>query len=252
MPGENIPFEDLKVGAAYDAISSNGYLVFRATIESSFSRKLRGRPPVAGRFLRSVEVMGRLLRQYPPESYIAAADYALAQQVYAAAPKAAEDPKLREQKVNRVMLIRRAWQMLEGFLTAHPDDPAADQAAFAAANTLLDIDAYDEAAAACRRYADRYPKSDLLDAFWYVIGYCQFAMGKHEEALNAARSLSPSGSTSTGRQIESDDKRRVHSRADPSQPRASRPGNRPVPPRGRSIPRRQAVIEYFTRKAKPK
>ena len=32
--------------------------------------------------------------------------------------------------------------MLEGFLTAYPDDPAADQAAFAAANALLDLKAY--------------------------------------------------------------------------------------------------------------
>ena len=31
--------------------------------------------------------------------------------------------------------------MLEGFLTAYPDDPAADQAAFAAANALLDLKA---------------------------------------------------------------------------------------------------------------
>ena len=37
--------------------------------------------------------------------------------------------------------------MLEGFLTAYPDDPAADQAAFAAANALLDLKAYREAAA---------------------------------------------------------------------------------------------------------
>ncbi len=257
-PGENIPFEKiLKVGAAYDAMREfeRSYLVFRATIESSFSREssVAGFLQSQGEFLRSVEVMGRLLRQYPPESYIAAADYALAQQVYAAAPKAAEDPKLREQKVNRVMLIRRAWQMLEGFLTAHPDDPAADQAAFAAANTLLDIDAYDEAAAACRRYADRYPKSDLLDAFWYVIGYCQFAMGKHEEALKMCRKVAESKRIDerTGRQIESDDKWRAvyilgqihHSLGQAAQ---AIDQYRLVEDR---FPDAKQSIEYFTRKA---
>jgi len=257
-PAENIPFEKiLKVGAAYDAIGEfeRSYLVFRATIESSFSREssVAGFLQSQGEFLRSVDVMGRLLRQYPPESYIAAADYALAQRIYAAAAKAAEDPQLREQKVNRVMLIQRAWQMLEGFLTAHPDDPAADQAAFAAANTLLDIDAHGEAAAACRRYADRYPKSDLLDAFWYVIGYCQFAMGKHEEALTMCRKVAESQRVDerTGRQIESDEKWRAvyilgqihHSLGQAAQ---AIDQYRLVEDR---FPDAKQSIEYFTRKA---
>ena len=34
---------------------------------------------------------------------------------------------------------------LDGFLTAHPDDPAADQAAFALANALLDLKLYQSA-----------------------------------------------------------------------------------------------------------
>jgi len=40
--------------------------------------------------------------------------------------EAADDPKLRQEKTNRVDLIRRAWTMLESFLTAYPEDPAAD------------------------------------------------------------------------------------------------------------------------------
>ena len=105
--------------------------------------------------------MGRLLAEYPPESYVAAATYALAQRVYAKAPEAADDDKLREEKVNRVDLIRRAWTMLECFLTAYPDDPAADQAGFAAASALLDMEAYARAADMCDRCARRYPESEF-------------------------------------------------------------------------------------------
>ena len=215
-PTENIPFAKiLRVGTAYDEMGEfeRSYLVFRATIESSFSREssVAGFLEQQGEFLRSVDVMRRLLRQYPPEAYIAAAEYAFAQRVYAKAPAASQDVKLREQKVNRVDLIQSAWAMLESFLTAHPDDPAADQAAFAAANTLLDIDAYEQAADACGRYAERYPKSDLLDAFWYVIGYCRFAMGAHEDALAMCRKVAESKriDEGTGREKESDDKWRA-------------------------------------------
>ena len=193
-PAEEIPFAKIvKVGAAYDEMGEyeRSYLIFRATVESSFGREsgVAGFLDAQGEFLRSVEVMGRLLREYPPEGYVAAAGYALAQRVYAKAPQAADDAKLRQAKVNRVELIHRAWAMLESFLTAYPDDPAADQAAFATANALLELKRYDPAAVACNRYAQRYPKSDLLDSYWYMIGYCHFASGRHEQALEMCRKV---------------------------------------------------------------
>jgi tetratricopeptide (TPR) repeat protein len=215
-PSLQIPFDKiLKVGTAYDAIGEyeRSFLVFRATVESRFSREssVAGFLESQGEFLRSVNVMGELLQQYPSEPYIAAATYALAQRVYAKAPQAAEDARLREQKVNRVDLIQRTWRMLESFLAAYPADPAADQAAFAAANTLLDIESYEQSAAACARYAARYPESDLLDSFWYIMGYCHFALGHHGEALTMcgkvidAQRVNPA----TGRQEESPNKWRA-------------------------------------------
>ena len=188
-PAAEIPFDKIvKVGRAYHEMGEyeRSYLIFRATVEGSFMREsgVAGFLQSQGEFLRSVEVMGRLLREYPPEGYIASATYALAQRVYAKAPEAADDENLRKQKVNRVDLIRRAWAMLETFLTAYPDDPAADQAAFSTANALLELKAYDQATAACNRYAKRYPKSDMLDSYWYIIGYCHFATGEHESALS--------------------------------------------------------------------
>ena len=215
-PEEEIPFDKIvKVGAAYHEMGEyeRSYLVFRATVESSFSREstVAGFLESQGEFVRSVDVMGRLLREYPPEGYLAAAAYALAQRVYAKAPEAAEDEKLRKQKINRVDLVRRAWTMLQNFLTAYPEDPAADQAAFSTANALLEMEAFDEASAACNLYAQRYPKSELLDSYWYIIGYCHFAIGRHQEALAMCRKVAQAKRVDkqTGRELESPNKWRA-------------------------------------------
>jgi tetratricopeptide (TPR) repeat protein len=212
-PNEEIPFAKIvKVGAAYHEMGEyeRSYLVFRATVESNFAREseVAGFLQSQGELLRSVAAMSGLLRNYPPEGYVAAATYALAQQVSAKAPEAANDPKLRQEKVNRVDLLRRAWTMLEGFLTAWPDDPAADQAAFASASTLLDLKAYREAAAACNRYAKRYAQSDLVDSYWYIIGYSEFATGQHKAALDMCQKVADLKRVdkTTGREVESPNK----------------------------------------------
>ena len=183
-PQEEIPFDKIvKVGAAYHEMGEyeRSYLVFRATVESNFLREsgVAGFLEAQGQFVRSVDVLSRLLREYPPEGYVAEAAYALAQHVCAKAPKSRLPPqpagtqrrqrraerhvqrrsacgvpsanRSAPEKLNRVELLRRAWAMFESFLTAHPDDPAADQAALADAGVLLDLKAYKDAAAACDR-----------------------------------------------------------------------------------------------------
>ena len=67
------------------------YLVFRAMIEGGFLRDsgAAGFLESQGRFVRGVNVLSRLLREYPPEGYAAEAAYALAQHVYANAPETA-------------------------------------------------------------------------------------------------------------------------------------------------------------------
>ena len=81
----------MKVAAAYHEMGEyeRSYLVFRATVESSFVRDsgVAGFLEGQGQFLRSVDVLGRLLREYPPEGYVAEATYALAQHVFAKAPE---------------------------------------------------------------------------------------------------------------------------------------------------------------------
>ncbi|MGH7140259.1 MAG: tetratricopeptide repeat protein [Pirellulales bacterium] len=212
-PDVELPFEKIvRVGAAYDKIGEyeRSFLVFRATIEASFSREsnVAGFLEGQGEFLRSVSVMGRLLAEYPPEPYAAAAQYALAQRVYAYAPQAAGDQKLREKKITRVDLIEHALTMLDGFLTAYPENPAADQAGFSLANALLELKAYRQAVERCQRFAERYPKSDYLDSFWYIVGYSYFALGEHEKALEMCRKVAEAKHVDrqTGREEESSNK----------------------------------------------
>ncbi len=76
-PELEIPFDKImKVGAAYHEMGEyeRSYLVFRATVESSFLREsgVAGFLEAQGEFVRSVEVMNRLLAEYPPEPYSAA------------------------------------------------------------------------------------------------------------------------------------------------------------------------------------
>jgi uncharacterized protein YfaS (alpha-2-macroglobulin family)/TolA-binding protein len=215
-PEMEIPFAKLvKVGDAYHQIGEyeRSYLVYRAICEGSFLREsqVAGFLQGQGEFLRSVDVMSNLLKQYPPESYVAAATYALAQRVYAKAPEAADDPKLKEKKITRVDVIRRALGMLDEFLTAYPDDPAADEASFSLASGLLEMDAYEKAIAACDSYQKRYPDSEYLDSYWYIVGYSQFALGKHEDALAMCEKVAEAKrkNPQSGREEESPNKWRA-------------------------------------------
>lgn len=193
-PEAEITFEKiLKVGMAYHELGEyeRGYLVFRSTIEGSFQREsgISGFLEAKGEFLRSINVMDRLIVEYPPEGYMSAAEYMTAQRVYAYAPRAAEDLKLREKKVNRIDLIRQAYDRLDAFLADHPDDPAADQAGFSLATALLDLEQFKPAITRCEKFAELYPQSDYLDSYWYIIGYSHFALGEHEQALEMCRKV---------------------------------------------------------------
>jgi len=197
-PNVEIPFTKiLQIAAAYQALGEHerSYLVYRAAVEGSFLRDtgVAGFLDTQGEFLRSVALLDRYTRQYPPEPYVAAARFALSQQIYAraddASAEAAPADELRDARLERKQLIERSWRMLEGLLHEFPDDPAADQAAFSSATALIDLQRYAEAAAACRHYARRYPRSPLLDTFWYIIGYAQFAAGRSTDALEMCRKV---------------------------------------------------------------
>ena len=193
-PNVELPYSSiLRVGSAYRKLGEyeRSYLVFRATVEGRFQREsqIAGFLDTRGEFLRSVQVVEKLLKQYPAESYVATATYSLAGEVYGKSRVAASDAKLKEAKITRVDLIAATIHMLDNFLSTWPKDPAADQASFSMASALLDLEKYQEAIVSCERFAKRYPDSKLLDAYWYVIGFSQFALSKHQQALEMCRKV---------------------------------------------------------------
>ncbi len=253
-PELEFPFEKIvKVAAAYHEMGEyeRSYLVFRATAESSFIREaaVGGFLEEQGEFVRSIGFMNRLLAEYPPEPYVAAADFALSQRVYAKAARAADDPKLREKKINRVDLISQALAMLDNFLTDYPDDPAADQAAFSKANGLLELKAYKKVIAQATKFAARYPASDYLDSFWYIVAYGHFALGEHEQALDMAKKVAQSKriDKQTGREVDSPNKWEaiyIMGQVYHSLGKAA-PGDRRIRAGRRSLRRRQAGDRLF-------
>lgn len=257
-PDLEVAFDQIvRVGAAYRELNEyeRSYLVFRATVEGSFVREsqIGGFLESQGEFERSITVMDRILREYPAEPYIASATYALAQRVYAMAPNAAGDSKLRERKTTKVDLIRDAVGRLDDFLTVWPDDPAADQASFSLASALIELEAWPAAIARANRFAERFPNSEYLDSFWYIVGYSHFARGEHRAALDMCRRVAEATYTepTTGRAIESRNKWRAiyisgqvhHSLGEPAEAIAeyNRVADR--------FPDAKETIAYFTRKA---
>jgi tetratricopeptide (TPR) repeat protein len=133
--------------------------------------------------------MERLLREYPAEAYVAIAAYSLSQEVYGKAPEANTNEGLRKAGLTRVDLIGASVRMLDAFLSTWPNDPAADQAGFSLATALLDLGRFPEAAERSAAFARRYPNSQLLDSFWYIIGFSRFAEGRHDEALKTVKQV---------------------------------------------------------------
>ena len=137
--------------------------------------------------------MSRILREYPPEPYVASARYALAQQVYAKGDALVDDAalraKFRKQAITRIDLVQQALKMLESFVTSYPEDPAADEAAFSLASALLELKQYQTAMEASQQYAQRYPESSFVESYWYTAGFCQFALGQHDAALATCRKV---------------------------------------------------------------
>ncbi len=194
FPSVELTFEQiLQVALAYRELREyeRSYLVYRSTVEASFEREsqVAGFLNARGEFVRSVAAMESLLADYPPESYVATATYALAQEVYRRSSTVGEDKRLKEDGFNRVHLISEAIEMLDHFVTNWPSDPADDQASFALATALIDLDRYESAIERCQAYAKRYPDSRLLDSYWYMIGYSHFELEDHERALEMCRKV---------------------------------------------------------------
>lgn len=212
-PDVEIEFDSImKVATAYQELGEyeRSYLVFRATIESAFERESQIAGFLNGRdeFVRSVQVMERLLGEYPAESYIAISTFALAGEVYTKAPQAAANKKLTDTGITDVDLISSSIHIHDHILSTWPNDPAADRVSFSMASAVLDLEDFKRAVKLCEAFATRYPKSELLDSFWYVIGYSQFALGEHETALAMCKKVAEAKRTDdrTGVEVEAANK----------------------------------------------
>ncbi|WP_158265496.1 tetratricopeptide repeat protein [Blastopirellula marina] len=197
FPNEQIPFAKLlKVGDAYNKLGEyeRGYLVFRATVEANFmvESQVAGFLVDKGEIIRSIKVMEELLRDTPQEPYAAIAEYALATDVYTNAANAAASKEGKELRLNKVHFQKKSLQMLEQFLTTHPEDPADDEAAFALASGMTELEQYDQTIKLCEKYSARYPKSEHLSSYWYLTAFCHFALSQPQDALQMSAKVAES------------------------------------------------------------
>ncbi|WDI39828.1 DUF6340 family protein [Bremerella sp. P1] len=197
FPNEQISFAKLlKVGDAYNELGEyeRSYLVFRATVEANFmvESQVAGFLVDQGEVIRSIKVMEDLLKNSPQESYTAIAEYALATDVYGNAAQAAASREGKNLKLTKVHFLKKSLQMLEQFLTTHPEDPSADEAAFALASGMTELEQYDQTIKLCDKYTERYPKSDHLSSYWYLTAFCHFALSEPKQALEMSDKVAQS------------------------------------------------------------
>ncbi|MEZ5963421.1 MAG: MG2 domain-containing protein [Planctomycetota bacterium] len=183
-----IPFDKIvAVGQAYVDLGEfeRALMVFRATAEASFlkdaavANTLDGLGEVAA----SVRFLTRLLGVYPDLNLIRTGLYSVAQrQADAAAklqPGAAVDPRVGSAQDLRAAALAG----LREFLVLYPDDPLAEEVAFALATTHVEAKDLAAALAVSERALETYPGSVMTDEFLYTAGYADFALGKPEAAF---------------------------------------------------------------------
>ncbi|GAA4434356.1 tetratricopeptide repeat protein [Bremerella cremea] len=197
FPDEKIPFVKLlKVGDAYNELGEyeRSYLVFRAAVEANFmvESQVAGFLVDQGEIIRSIKVMEALLNDSPQEPYAAIAEYALATDVYSNAAQAAETREGKLRKFSRVHFQKKSLQMLEQFLTTHPEDPSADEAAFALASGMTELEQYQQTIDLCEQYTSRYPQSKHLSSYWYLTAFCHFALSQPKQALEMSEKVAQS------------------------------------------------------------
>lgn len=203
-PDLTVPFDKiLVVGKAYRMLGEHerAWLVFRATIDSSFinDASISATLEDQGQFLGSLDYQERIWREYPDTASVVGSFFAISQQLYQKAPKAAEIAKeeqrrkqARGEKVDqenpltRIDLLKRSLRFLNDFLTQYPDDPLADDAAFSMANAFLALKDYETVVKSAEGFQQRYPESSFVSSFQYMAALGHFWQLHYEEALASA------------------------------------------------------------------
>ena len=205
-PTLEIPFDKiLVVGRAYRDLGEfeRAYLVFRATIDASFINDVNVSAVLEdeGQFLGSIDYQEDLWREYPDTAEAGSMYFSISQALYLKAPTAhllaaqernvaimrgGKPVRQAERKPERIAMLRETIRLLQSFMTLHPENPLADDAAFSMANALLDLKQYDLVIKTCGQFTERFPNSEFASGYQYMIALGHFWKHNHPDALKAA------------------------------------------------------------------
>ncbi|HIL25680.1 MAG TPA: tetratricopeptide repeat protein, partial [Verrucomicrobia bacterium] len=205
-PTLEIPFDKiLVVGRAYRDLGEfeRAFLVFRATIDASFINDVNVSAVLEdeGQFLGSIDYQEDLWREYPDTAEAGSMFFSISQALYLKAPTAhllaaqernvaimrgGKPVRQAERKPERIAMLRETIRLLQSFMTLHPENPLADDAAFSMANALLDLKQYDLVIKTCGQFTERFPKSEFAGGYQYMIALGHFWKHNHPDALKAA------------------------------------------------------------------
>ena len=205
-PALEIPFDKiLVVGKAYGDLGEfeRAYLVFRATIDASFINDLNVSAVLEdeGQFLGSIDYQEDIWREYPDTAEAGSMFFSISQALYLKAPQAhtlttrengiailrgGKPVRQSNRKPERIAMLRETIRLLQRFMTLHPENPLADDAAFSMANALLDLKQYDLVIETCDQFKTRHPKSEFTSGYQYMMALGHFWKHNHADALKAA------------------------------------------------------------------
>ena len=191
-PELNIPFDKIQVvSSAYRDIAEfeRAISVHRSTIESSFANDAGVSAAIQdeGEFLRSLDYIEGLWREYPDTATTIPAYFAIPQSLYASVDsevKRVNDAK--SETMSKSENLNRTVRMLSQFLTLYPTNPLADDAAFSLANALLDVEDFRSVVRLCQMIQAHHSESSLLSSFQYVEALGLFALNDYDNAIAAA------------------------------------------------------------------
>ena len=140
-------------------MNSSGRIWFSAPPSASFINDLNVSAVLEdeGQFLGSIDYQEDIWREYPDTAEAGSMFFSISQALYLKAPQAhtlttrengiailrGKPMRQSNRKPERIAMLRETIRLLQRFMTLHPENPLADDAAFSMANALLDLKQYD-------------------------------------------------------------------------------------------------------------
>ena len=188
QPDLYIPFEKIRmVGRAYRDLGEfeRASLVYNAIIDASFAKDSNVSAVIQdeGQFLKSIEFMQDLWRDYPDTAITIPAYFAISQSLY---DKVSSVDRL-DPLVSKRDLLGKTAAILRQFSTLYPVNPLIDDATLSLINVLLDVEDFQQAVQLAKVGQSRYPKSDFLSSFQYAESLGFFSMRKYDQAITSAQ-----------------------------------------------------------------